>query len=156
MKRLDLNFKKGGKAVLAAFSATSAPGEGFTFQCIIRESRKRACPPVGELHLKLERFSFLTGAEFLRERRNSGGFLRSPKKGCLQTFEDLLQKYAKVSAPPKCPCQNFTPITRQQSSLKGCGKTFFQESFPASPVVRIFFCSHHIFHTKGRNHNEKI
>ena len=47
-------------------------------------------------------------------------------------FYDLPQKSVKVSALQKFPESRLYSRDPPASSLKGCGKTFFQEIFPAS------------------------
>ena len=56
----------------------------------------------GELRFKLKDLKALDSGRISPRAEKFRGFLRSPKKGCLQTFEDLPQKTVKVSALPKC------------------------------------------------------
>ena len=77
------------------------------------------------------------GTEFSPAGENSGGFLKSPIKGCLQTFEELSQKDTKVLPQAKCRETSHYSRNPPANSLKGSGN-FLLRKFPASLVKALF------------------
>ena len=105
--------------------------------------------PVGVLHLKVKRSKSLSRAEFhLCEGKFRWVFGEDPKKGCLQTFEELSQKDTKVLPQAKCRETSRYFHSLSASSSKGFGETFSERRFPR--VSRISRFSAQRQHSFGR------
>ncbi len=102
--------------------------------------------PVSERSLKLNAFCPCLGQNFPpRGGKFRWVFGEAPRKGCLQTFEELPQKDTLVLPQAKCSETSRCFCNLPASSSKGFGETFSERRFPRVPRIHISLRKGNIF-----------
>ena len=120
----------------------------FFHSYLIGRNTRKICTnvrPVSESNFKVKQFlPFVSGQNFPpRGGKFRWVFGKGPIKGCLQTFEELSQKYTLVLPQAKCRETKRYFCSLSASSSKGFGETFSERRFPRVPRISRFSAQRH-------------